>query len=299
MKKTISLTESDLHRIVKETVKSVLNENFYQKRDDYLDALEDNKYYSDEFGREMLQLSDKRVLWDINNENFDFDEYCIECDYALKKLSEKYGTEFYLLGRSGRHVCVEDTKENRKRFYKMQKDVEEMQNEIISKFSNVNENSKLRRIVKESVKKMLNEWSFQKFGYFSDIEDWPMVNDENDGTDLYKVSIWSGVGYGLDCFRVWSDSDDFMEILEKVVAYLDREGDKSLFIDDDVDKEIEKLESEGYSEDEIQDKIEDWACYVDATEYGASEPHFVFWENLGVEKFPNEYMDRGKNTVEK
>lgn len=110
----------------------------------------------------------------------------------------------------------------------------------------------------------LNEirgWSLEK----DDIE-W--VNNDEDGLyPAYLVKLWSGSGYLIRPFGVYADS--YEEALEKVVAYLDKEGDNSLFFDDMVDDTDEALENDDF-------------LYIDATTEGASEPHWITTENLSI-----------------
>lgn len=87
-------------------------------------------YYSEEFRTEMLELSDRRILHEINVANYDLWDIFIQ-DY-LKKFKNYFSTSVYLLGRSGRHVCVTDNKINRTLYDSMKKYVNDMQNEIVS-----------------------------------------------------------------------------------------------------------------------------------------------------------------------
>lgn len=110
----------------------------------------------------------------------------------------------------------------------------------------------------------LNEvrgWSLEK----DDIE-W--VNEDEDGLyPAYLVKLWCGSGYQIRPFGVYADSEE--EALEKVVAYLDKEGDNSLFFDDIIENTDEALEDDNF-------------LYIDATREGASEPHWITTENLSI-----------------
>lgn len=91
-------------------------------------------YCNEDDGMDYLQLSDEHILWNVHSE-FDENEYNMLCKNALEKLKNKYGVEFFMFGRSGRHVCVEDTLENRERFGNMKSDVEDEQKELIKKLN--------------------------------------------------------------------------------------------------------------------------------------------------------------------
>jgi hypothetical protein len=72
----------------------------------------------------MLELSDKHIWWEIDNEAFMqdpvFDDiYYLMVQEELRVFKEETGVEISLLGRSGRHVCIEDTPENRERYYEL------------------------------------------------------------------------------------------------------------------------------------------------------------------------------------
>lgn len=91
------------------------NEADFEKAKEYLkQLLIDTKYYTDY--KRYLELSDNHTFWDIEvpegkQLNYD-DEYGFVYDQALSGLSKEIGTDVYGLGRSGRHICVDDTFEN-------------------------------------------------------------------------------------------------------------------------------------------------------------------------------------------
>lgn len=75
-----------------------------------------------------LELSDNHTLWDIDTPDFDDEEYCFVVESARKQFEEVTGVECFLVGRSGRHVCVEDTFDNATRYFELcdvQRDLEE------------------------------------------------------------------------------------------------------------------------------------------------------------------------------
>lgn len=111
--------------------------DLYQSRDKWLEAVEDHLYYSEEMGREMLELSDERIMWRLDR----YEETAYNClvEEMVSEMSKKYGTEIYLLGRSGRHVCVENTDKNRKRYNRMVKEVRDRQEYIIEEMNNIEE----------------------------------------------------------------------------------------------------------------------------------------------------------------
>lgn len=91
-----------------------------------------NIYYSEEVRDEVIELSDRHVLWDIE----DYDPLLGEflCNLYKEDFFNKYKTELHYFGRSNRHVCVENTPENRRRVYNMTRTVRNMQNDFIARF---------------------------------------------------------------------------------------------------------------------------------------------------------------------
>lgn len=90
-------------------------------------------YYSEEMRRDMIELSNRHVLWKVENYDEGLANILIGC--YMHNFREKYSTSLYLCGRSGRHVCVENTPENRRRVYNMTRTVHYMQNNFIAHFS--------------------------------------------------------------------------------------------------------------------------------------------------------------------
>ncbi len=139
------------------------------------------------------------------------------------------------------------------------------------------EESRIRGIVRETLKRTLNEvsgWSLEK-------DDVTWVNDSEGGASdkAWMVRIWPGSGYYLPAFGAYATSEQ--DALEKVVAYLDQKGDDSFFCDEYVEEMQEELAQEGKDQEEIWEEIDKEFCYVDATMDGG-ECHYVYWENLSI-----------------
>ena len=107
---------------------------------------------------------------------------------------------------------------------------------------------------------------------------------------LFGVSVWKGYGYSLNVYYVYCD-DDMETILEKVVAYAeknDREilldvNDVSRSVDDEFASELsEYLEKnpEGDVDTFISDYLE--LMFVDATMEGADDCWYIRMENLRI-----------------
>ena len=130
----------------------------------------------------------------------------------------------------------------------------------------------------------MDEMHLEGLSWIADDDDWITVNTPEEGK-LYGVKIWCGKGQLLDLFKAYADSEE--NAIEKVVAYLDNKGKTNLFVDEAVEEERKKMEEEGKPYDEIEDDIDTWAYWVDATNEGAKEPHYIYIENLGVKELPN------------
>ncbi len=136
----------------------------------------------------------------------------------------------------------------------------------------------LKNMITESVKTVLKEVS----GWDLEKDDVTWVNDAESGASdkAWMVRIWPGSGYYLPAFGAYATGEQ--DALEKVVAYLDQNDNNAYFCDDYVPQLRADLEEEGKDEEEIDNEINATFCYVDATMDGATEPHYVYWENLSI-----------------
>lgn len=150
----------------------------------------------------------------------------------------------------------------------------------------------LHRLISESVKRVLNESGFG--GWTQDPMEWPVVNTSEDGNNMYKVGIWWGSGYLLDIYLVWATAVD--NALEKVVAYIDKHNPESLEQTTRwAEETIEELSSEhGVDRNEVTElpEFNERFYYIDATMEGASQPYYIFYENLTIDNVPNEWKQK-------
>ena len=119
----------------------------------------------------------------------------------------------------------------------------------------------LHRIIKHAVNEALDDDNITN------------VDDSGDNAN-YKVSLWPGNGYSMSEFTVKAEEET--EALEKVIAWLDNEDDDSLFADSDVDRMDEEEKEEMEDNGQIM--------YVDGTEFGANNIHYIWSENLRIER---------------
>lgn len=99
-----------------------------------------------------------------------------------------------------------------------------------------------------------------------------------------KVLLWSGSGYTLDEFYV--NVDKGAENAEEALAYAVVQAEKvAPEVLQDVSEVRELMAKEGHYDKETGDGDEifqELYTYVDATMEGASEPYYIFTENLGI-----------------
>ena len=92
-------------------------------------------YYSDGYREELIELSDEHIWWYIKFGPNDTDtHYYVFVQLMCEEFKDIYGTDLILTGRSGRHVCVKDTPDNRRMFANMKRTVWRLQNKILKRF---------------------------------------------------------------------------------------------------------------------------------------------------------------------
>lgn len=118
-----SVTE-ELYSKAKRIVEKVLNEV---------------KFYKDSESHDTyIELNDNHTLWeieipeDINNDEFDM-VYSDIVTVTAGDFEEETGTKLYLVGRMGRHACVEANLQNALRYNELKEVQEKLEKEVISK----------------------------------------------------------------------------------------------------------------------------------------------------------------------
>ena len=113
----------------------------------------------------------------------------------------------------------------------------------------------------------------------------PEDKDYYDGK-LMQVGLWWGSGYTLDMYPVYADDPE--TALNLVVAYIEKNHPQDL---ENTDKWARNLREELAKDNNLEDEWEaeelpdfyETFMYVDATMEGASEPHYIFSENLRID----------------
>ena len=93
------------------------------------------KFYIDG-SNQYLELHDHHTIWSINKE-FSYNDYADAiCCARMDMESHFKNLKVYYLGRSGRHVCVEDTPVNRRRYQVLVECAKKMEQKVIDYFNN-------------------------------------------------------------------------------------------------------------------------------------------------------------------
>lgn len=237
-----------------------ISEDQYQQYYDYIKDLTDLiKYYEFE-GITYIQLSDNRTLNEITVDNLDVDYYTAVVEEYLGKFEQETGVEVYQAGRMGRHIVVDNTLDNAKRYEQLQEVLFRLEKEMIN-FINGDSNSVNESLF--SASDDVIEDSKEK-GLYTESEDEEIVvinpDDKNFYDKLYKVFLYSGVGVSGVTYKVYANYEE--QALEIAVAYAEDNAPGVL-------TDITEV-----SEDE-----ESMYIYVDATEYGASQPYYISIES--------------------
>lgn len=108
----------------------VLDEDVYiEACNKLIDLLCDVEYYDG-----YIQLSDNRTINKIHA-NISNDMYDMELESVIKEFENMNNVEVYLLGRSYRHVCVEDEFDNVYRYADLVKKAERAEEEFINRIN--------------------------------------------------------------------------------------------------------------------------------------------------------------------
>ena len=93
------------------------------------------KFYNDN-GKQCLELHDHHTIWSINKE-FSLNDYADAICAARLDMQDHFkDLQVYYLGRSGRHVCVDDTPVNRRRYHVLVEYAKKLEQGVIYYFNN-------------------------------------------------------------------------------------------------------------------------------------------------------------------
>lgn len=81
-----------------------------------------------------IQLHANRTMWQCHK--YDDDIYTSLCVDAVTDFEASTGVKIYALGRSGRHICVEDNPHNRQQFINLQRKALHLEKIVINNMNN-------------------------------------------------------------------------------------------------------------------------------------------------------------------
>lgn len=154
-----------------------------------------------------LELSDNHTLWNIDK-GISEDDYIRIVDGAAEDFEAETGEQVYLLGRSGRHVCVDLTPKNLLNFDELQKKQEELEKQVIADANSIDESCKESKSLKEDKMKYLYT--------FTDNTSIPAY-DEEDAMTKYD-RLWKG---REGATRSWEEID---KVAQELYDKRDAEG---------------------------------------------------------------------------
>lgn len=146
-------SEQDLDYIpdiedIQDTINEECNEDMYNKAVNIVkNIIESIEYYEDTRNK-YIQLSDNHTMYELNSDvEITFDQYSSLVETFLQRLQEEINVTVYALGRSGRHICIENTFDNALNYNKyveaQSKYEQEMINYINENFGSKTESKEL------------------------------------------------------------------------------------------------------------------------------------------------------------
>lgn len=110
-------------------------ERFYKELIENSDQLSFDNIYSTRAGT-YLELHANRTVWKLEKGISD-DLYVNLVHEKVLKFEKETGVDIYLLGRSGRHVCVELNATNLERYTQLKEKALELEEELINEINNM------------------------------------------------------------------------------------------------------------------------------------------------------------------
>lgn len=86
-----------------------------------------------------LELHQNYTMWELNNDKLSDEDYNLLVEDAVRVFEDETGVKLYGLGRMGRHICVEDTPENSRKYQYLKKKALGLEKWVIDTFNNMKE----------------------------------------------------------------------------------------------------------------------------------------------------------------
>ena len=188
-----------------------------------LTNLAEHQYYDHDGGHgTVLELNDNHTIWELTNENKSDEEWASIVQSKQAQFKADTGVDLLLLGRMGRHACVEPTYDNCMNFTYLQETQEKLEKEAIDEFNaeEMNESADLTAEVTYHDEDGTRDYTAGKLSdgrYFLIGQQEQIVVSDKDLPSLAKKDI--------DDFSYDEDGDkDFIEALENGTT-LDKNSD--------------------------------------------------------------------------
>ena len=188
-----------------------------------LTNLAEHQYYDHDGGHgTVLELNDNHTIWELNNEYKSYEEWASIVNSKQAQFKADTGVDLLLLGRMGRHACVEPTYDNCMNFTYLQETQEKLEKEAIDEFNaeEMNESADLTAEVTYHDEDGTRDYTAGKLSdgrYFLIGQQEQIVVSDKDLPSLAKKDI--------DDFSYDEDGDkDFIEALENGTT-LDKNSD--------------------------------------------------------------------------
>ena len=122
-----------------DSIMEISKELFDKAKEKALEALTnlaEHQYYDHDGGYgTVLELNDNHTMWELTNENKSNEEWASIVQSKQAQFKADTGVDLLLLGRMGRHACVEPTYDNCMNFTYLQETQERLEKEAIDEFN--------------------------------------------------------------------------------------------------------------------------------------------------------------------
>ncbi len=93
------------------------------------------RYFSQDLRQNVLQLHDHHTVWKLDNDKKTDEDFYSLVESAKIQFEMETGVDLLFEGRSGRHICVDDTPENSRHFQYLQNKALKLEKWVINEFN--------------------------------------------------------------------------------------------------------------------------------------------------------------------
>lgn len=95
------------------------------------------KRYTEYNGDTYLELHDNHTIWELDNSKATDEDFIWLVNDAIDLFKRDTGVQVFLLGRSGRHVCVKDTADNSRRYQYLRNKALQLEEKVVRAFNSI------------------------------------------------------------------------------------------------------------------------------------------------------------------